>query len=165
MRYDDATKTARVARVDLRVMARRHLPAVVAIDGASFDDPWSDEHYVAVLGGQKAVCVVAEVYDPDLRANVVAGVLVYRRRPDRLRVLRLAVAPKFRRLRVGEALLARVAADLGYLRRAFASLSVSERNLGAQLWLRHNRWVAVSQRRGREGADGTIEFQLVAGRW
>lgn len=87
-------------RVFIREMVEDDLPAVVAIEAASFRSPWAREMLGDELGqllGWRTVAI-----DPE--AGVV-GFLVGRRYPDVWHVLDLVVTPDRRRLGVGGVLL------------------------------------------------------------
>lgn len=159
MKTDDA-KTAQILRCDLRALVRRDLPRAAEIEAASFGRPWDEDDLRALLWDRDAHGYAAWA------GQSIAGTMIRRREDDCVRVVRLAVAPAYRRLGVGSFLLARAVADAARLSRDVACLSVPETGLGAQLWLRHNGWRAVACRRGAfgRGEDG-IDFQFRVERW
>lgn len=117
--------------VTMRWLIRADLPAVAAIDAASFSEPWSADELLAAIRTTGGSGAVAED-DED-----VVGFVIYDLQPARIVVRRLAVTPAFRRRGIGRALLDRVRERLyssGDRRSIY--LEVPEDSLSGQLWLR-----------------------------
>lgn len=128
---------------------------VLAIENASFPQPWTGDDFLRCLRqsaeeGQYAVVgMVAEIGD------MVVGYMLYELRKRSLHLLNLAVHPDYRRMRgkvmyrdsggktqsadggVGACLLSRLMSKLSNHRRARLTIDVGERNLEAQLFLRN----------------------------
>jgi ribosomal-protein-alanine N-acetyltransferase len=116
--------------VAIRFVIRRDVPVLAAIDAASFAAPWNEPVLTEHIGQSHCVGLAAEE-----EGEVVAFVL-YELQPARVVVLRLAVAPEFRRRGVGRQLIARLLWKVDAGRRTSLHLPVPERCLAAQLWLR-----------------------------
>jgi [ribosomal protein S18]-alanine N-acetyltransferase len=129
--------TADRAEVRGRWMIPRDLPAVTAIERASFPEPWTEDDFRGVLRRRNGVGIVAEVGD------AVVGYAVYEMHREYLKVLNLAVAPGWRRRGLGAGLADRIGGEVDGHRRAFADAWVSEANLGALLFFRARGWRAV----------------------
>jgi len=97
---------------------------------------------------------------------------VYRFEYLSIEVLRLAVAPEFRRMGIGGALLAAVVRKLEQTaQRRLATLRVPEELLDAQLWLKAMGWRCVDVDDGcyvfevRSRNDGRMEGGRDVGAW
>ena len=101
--------------------------ALARLEAACFPDPWSEEGFRELLDAPGGLVLVAV----DAREEVV-GYLAVRRILDESEILNLAVAPPWRRLGVGRALLQGALDDLRRhdVRKVF--LEVRESNLPAQ---------------------------------
>lgn len=140
-------------RVQVRWSLRRDLPEMVKIDRASFWDAWSETRFLDVLRDVKNIGMVAE------RGDMVSGFMTYRLHRDRIELLRLAVAPEFRRHRVGEQLIRKLAEKLRPERRSSIEINVRESNLDAQLFFKANGFRAIGVNRGHfddTGEDGYL---------
>jgi ribosomal-protein-alanine acetyltransferase len=118
------------------------LDAVVAIECASFADPWTAESFVSVLGLPHMRFLVAEEGD-ELLGYVVAMVVA-----DEGEIADLAVAPAARRRGIGGLLLDRVAGDAAQRGTRSLYLEVRESNSGARALYESRGFVAVGRRRG-----------------
>ena len=116
-------------RPHVRWLVRRDMPEVLAIDHASFGDPWNEEAFLKRLRERNCIGMCCE--DRDGR---VVGFMVYTL-GRRITVDRLAVHPDFRRQGVGRALVAKLRGKLDPRRNRLV-FDVPDTNLPAQLWLR-----------------------------
>jgi ribosomal-protein-alanine N-acetyltransferase len=80
------------------------LDAILAIERASFTNPWTRDMYLSELAGSPASLLYV-ARGPD---GSVVGFCAFWRVADELHINNLAVAPDFRRAGVGSALLSRV---------------------------------------------------------
>lgn len=88
------------AELEIRLGGPADLPAVVRIERASFDDPWSANALLQELAPSALrLPLVAEL------GGEVAGFLMAWRSADQLHILNLAVDPARRRAKVGSTLL------------------------------------------------------------
>lgn len=124
------------APVQLRWMIRRDLPEVVQLEQQSAECCWVEEDFLRCLQQRNCAAVVA-VHD-----EKVVGVLVYESHKARLHLLNLVVHQQWRRLGVGERLIADLVTKLSY-RRDRILLEVRETNLGAQLFFQKNGFRAT----------------------
>ena len=134
----------RIGGSDIRLRAARiaDLESVVAIERASFADPWTSESFLSVLGLPHMRFLVAEAGD-ELLGYVVAMVVA-----DEGEVADLAVAPASRRRGIGGLLLDRVAEDVAQRGTRSLYLEVRESNTGARALYESRGFVAVGRRRG-----------------
>lgn len=125
-------------RVHVRWMIRRDMPEVLAIEGASFEFPWSEDDFIRCLRQRNCIGMVA---DSDDR---IAGFMLYELHKTRLHVLNFAIHPEFRRQGVGAMMVAKLTNKLSGNRRNKILLEVRESNLGAQLFFKSQGFRTVS---------------------
>lgn len=116
--------------VHIRWLIRRDLQAVLDIESASFEYPWTEEEFINCLRQRDCIGMVAEC------AEQVVGFMIYELQPTSIHVLSFAVHPEFRRKSVGSALMDKLFSKLAYQRRSRIQLEVRETNLSAQLFLK-----------------------------
>jgi ribosomal-protein-alanine N-acetyltransferase len=100
------------------------IDAILAIEEASFTNPWTREMYLAELKNH-GVSFFYLARDPDGR---VVGFCSFWRVLDELHINNLAVVPDLRRQGVGSALLARVLAEAVHMGARRAMLEVRRSN-------------------------------------
>jgi [ribosomal protein S18]-alanine N-acetyltransferase len=116
--------------VSIRYLLRRDLSEVLAIERASFEFPWDDEHICTVLGSGCCVGLAAECH------GFIVGHCVYRLHRDWIELLTFAVHPDCRRHGVGRQLVAKLVVRLLPLRKNRLAVYLRETNLPAQLFFR-----------------------------
>lgn len=121
----------------IRWLIRRDLPAVAAIERASFDDPWTEEDFVLSLRLSHTIGIVA------VSGDEVAGFAVYELHPRAIRVVSLAVHPDYRRLGVCRALLRELRRKVAASGRTLTEARIAETNHEAQLAFRACGWRAI----------------------
>lgn len=114
-------------RVHIRWLIRRDMPAVLSIENASFDFPWTDDDFRAVLRQRNCIGMVAEYRDH------VLGFMVYELHTTSLELLNFAVAPDARRHGVGHGLATYLRRKLTERRRRI-TLVCRETNLAGHLF-------------------------------
>ncbi len=124
--------------VHIRWMIRRDMPEVLAIEGASFEFPWSEEDFIRCLRQRNCIGMVAE------HDEQVVGFMIYELHKSRLHVINLSVHSQYRRRGVGSQMVQKLAGKLSHQRRNKILLEVRETNLQAQLFFRGNGFRAVS---------------------
>jgi ribosomal-protein-alanine N-acetyltransferase len=124
--------------VHIRWMIRRDMPEVLEIENHSFEFPWSEEEFIRCLRQRNCVGMVAD------RDDRVAGFMIYELHKTRLHILNFAVSPQYRRQRIGQRMVAKLAGKLSPERRTRIMLEVRETNLAAQLFFRRQNFRAVS---------------------
>lgn len=117
-------------KTHIRWMTRRDMPEVLQIEAASSAHPWCEEDFLMHLRDRNTIGKVAETH------SAVVGFCVFTMRDRSFEIHNLAVAEKFRLQGIGRKLLSGVASRLGKNKREFVELTVPERNLAAQKWLR-----------------------------
>jgi [ribosomal protein S18]-alanine N-acetyltransferase len=124
--------------VHIRWMIRRDMPAVLAIEDASFEYPWSEEEFIRCLRQRNCIGMVAE------REDRVVGFMIYELHKNRLHLLNFSVCPEARRCGVGTAMIEKLAGKLSTERRNRIMLEVRETNLEAQLFFKNFGFKAIS---------------------
>jgi ribosomal protein S18 acetylase RimI-like enzyme len=138
----------------VRFATHRDLPRILAIERACFFNPLDEPHWCSLVGEGRVVAAVAEW------AWVgVVGHLLYRVRPGRLEVLRLAVDPRHCRRGVGAAMLGYVAGRGAKSDRRAGFALVSETLTPAHLWLKACGWRAEGVHRG-QGYSGQDLYEF-----
>lgn len=116
--------------VHIRWMIRRDMPSVLAIEGHSFEFPWTEEEFIRCLRQRDCIGMVAE------RNENIVGFMIYELHKTRIHILSFAVHPDYRRQGVGKAMTEKLVSKLAYQRRNRIVLEVRETNLPAQLFFR-----------------------------
>ncbi len=130
-------------KVGLRWLLRKDIPAVMKIEKASFEFPWTEEELVGCLRTTKCFGMVAEL------DSKVVGYMLYTLESESLMLNNLAVCPKHRREGIGEALVKKLFKKLAMLGTEPAKyrsihLPLCETNLDAQLFFKHLGFKAVA---------------------
>ncbi len=129
---------SRKSCVHIRWMIRRDMPAVLAIEDASFEFPWCEEEFIRCLRQRNCIGMVAECDDQ------VVGFMIYELHKNRLHLLNFAVNPEVRRSGIGTAMMEKLAGKLSVERRNRIMLEVRETNLEAQLFFKILGFKAIS---------------------
>jgi ribosomal-protein-alanine N-acetyltransferase len=117
---------------------------VLAVEQASFTNPWTREMYVSELANQGvSFCFVARN-----TAQEVIGFCSFWRVLDELHINNLAVLPEYRRHGVGSALLTRALAEGAALGARRATLEVRRSNDAARLLYERFGFTIAGGRRG-----------------
>lgn len=124
--------------VHIRWMIRRDMPAVLDIEGQSFEFPWSEEEFIRALRQRNCIGMVAELNE------VVVGFMIYELHKNRLHILNFAVHHDYRRQNVGKSMIEKLVSKLSSQRRSRILLEVRETNLPAQLFFKSVGFKAVS---------------------
>ena len=135
--------TAARPLVAIRPAAARDLDAIVAIERASFGDPWSHASFAALLGNPAVWFRVAEG-----DAGAVAGYVVTWFAADEGEVANIAVQGARRGHGVGAALLDAALAEAGARGCAAVYLEVRESNAPARALYASRGFEEVGRRRG-----------------
>lgn len=151
-------------KVHIRWMIDRDMPEVMAIENASFAEPWTEQEFRATLRKRNCIGMVAEY--GDCEHEYVAGFMVYQLNRGYLRLLDMAVAPDFRNTGVGSQLVAKLVGKLSPEKqtRTRITLRVSEGSLAAQLFFRSLGFLATDVERDYfDGADAYLmEYDVAA---
>lgn len=124
-------------QVHIRWMIRRDTPAVLNIEAASFENPWSEDESIRTLRNREVIGMVAEL------ADEVVGVMIYELHKNRLHLIKFAVAPQARRQGIGSTMIEKLVSKLSHDRRNRIMLEVSESNLAALLFFKSQGFRAI----------------------
>lgn len=130
----------------LRPVATEDLPAVVAIEGRAFADPWSPDAFESAMGLPQIRFLVAEEGEGATRR--IVGYVLTMEVGDEGEVANIAVDPSSRRLGIGAALLDRALADGARAGVRTTFLEVRESNVAARTLYESRGFVAVGRRKG-----------------
>lgn len=117
-------------------MIRRDMPEVVQIASHS-SLQWQEEDFLRCLRQRNYIGMVAECCEE------IAGFMIYELHKKKLEVLHFAVHPKFRRNGVGTQMINKLKDKLSSHKRTKLGISVPERNLGLQSFLKKNFFQAI----------------------
>lgn len=140
------------ATIELRALTRRDIPDVLAIERASFSDPWDESMFDAVLRSRRTFSIAAE------HQGELCGYLVGEVEGRRVQVLNLCVDAPLRRRGVGSRLIGTLTRHLDPRQRLVAI--VAEVNLPAQHFYRSRQFHAVSILRNLPAAGGQVDSYL-----
>ncbi|MCS7167576.1 MAG: ribosomal protein S18-alanine N-acetyltransferase [Gemmatales bacterium] len=140
--------------IQVRWMIKRDMPEVLAIEQASFDNPWSEEDFLNALRQRNCIGMVAETHDQLL------GFIVYELQKSQMVVLNLAVHPQFRRQGIGRLMMERLISKLSQQRRNKITLQVRESNLPAQLFFKALGFQAIRVLRGYYSDTGEDAYVM-----
>jgi [ribosomal protein S18]-alanine N-acetyltransferase len=136
--------------VTVRLAEARDLPAILAIEKASFSDPWTADAFESAFVLQRMRMFVAEESADEGRggAPVLLGYVVALLLGDEAEIADLAVAPLARRRGIARLLLDRTVADLGARGVQSVFLEVRESNSAARSLYQSQGFVTVGRRKG-----------------
>lgn len=121
----------KMVTVETRWMINRDMPEVLKIEQESFPDPWTEADFQLVLRDRHNIGLVAEI------GVHVVGFVVYQLGSRSLRILGLAVDPRFRRQKIGQAIVTKLKAKLGRKKgRTRIVFEIADVNLPGQLFFR-----------------------------
>ncbi len=146
-------------RVHTRWLIARDMPEVLAIERASFAEPWEEKDFLYYLRQRNCLGMVAE-HGPFGHERVV-GYYLHELHKDRISLLNLAVLPGYRRQGVGEQMVEKLSRKLCGHGRNRIALEVRETNLPAQLFFSSQRFRAVKVLRGLYEDTGEDGFRMV----
>ena len=134
----------------IRAAVREDVPAMHAIEQASFSDPWTEETIRSALSLERMRVLVAEERADEGRDGVprLAGYVVALVVGDEVEIADLAVAPESRRRGLGRALIDRMLAELAELGVRSLYLEVRESNRAARTLYDAKGFRPIGRRRG-----------------
>lgn len=124
--------------------SHQELEGLLAVEAASFTNPWTREMYLAELENRG----VSYFYLAKDQTGHIVGFCTFWRVLDELHINNLAVLPEYRRQGVASAILARVFAEARALGANRATLEVRRSNRGAQQLYEHLGFTVAGVRRG-----------------
>jgi ribosomal-protein-alanine N-acetyltransferase len=122
----------------VRWMIRRDMPEVLRIESNSSDNPWLEDDFLTALRQRNCIGMVAE------QDSRVVGFMIYDLDKVRLQLLRLGVAPSWRREKVGTSLITKLKNKLSQQRRQEVVFILRERDTEGQLFLRASGFKAAA---------------------
>jgi ribosomal-protein-alanine N-acetyltransferase len=136
--------------VNVRLAEARDLPSILAIERASFSDPWTEDAFESAFALQRMRLFVAEESPEEARggAAVLVGYVVALLLGVEAEIADLAVAPRARRRGIARRLLERTLADLSSRGVEMVFLEVRESNSAARTLYESRGFVSVGRRRG-----------------
>jgi len=134
----------------IRRAVRDDLPGILAIERASFSDPWTEESFLTALDLNRMQLLVAETPASESGdgASGLAGYVVALVIGSEAEIADLAVAADWRRRGIGQALLTRSIAELAAAGVRTLYLEVRESNRAARTLYESNGFRSVGRRRG-----------------
>jgi ribosomal-protein-alanine N-acetyltransferase len=126
-------------------MKQADLEQVIAIDQKSFSLPWPESSFQYELNhNDSSRCWVAEIWSaggPVIVAMAVVWFII-----DEVHIATIAVDPEYRRLKIGQKLLAAILRDALSLGAQHAFLEVRETNIAARAMYRRFGFLEVGKR-------------------
>jgi [ribosomal protein S18]-alanine N-acetyltransferase len=141
-------------RVHIRWMIRRDMPEVLQTEQLSFEYPWTEEDFLRCLRQRNCIGMVAE------QGEKVVGFMIYELHKSKLHILNFAVHSSWRRMAVGQQMVAKLISKLSSHRRTRITLEVRETNLPAQLFFRKQEFRAVRVLRAYYEDSGEDAFLM-----
>jgi len=123
----------------IRWMIRRDMPEVLAIEGQSFEFPWSEEDFIHCLRQRNCIGMVAE------RHERIVGYMIYELHPSKLHILNFCASPKGEG--IGATMVDKLKSKLCQTRRNKIMAEVRESNLDACLFFKAMGFKAISVHR------------------
>lgn len=117
--------------IRVRRQTVKDLQAIIAIENQVFDDPWTEEDFIACQTQRNCIGIVS--VDEDER---VYGYMFYELNKNVLHILNFVVHPDFRRRRVGRKMIGELTRKLSRSFRTRITMELREANLPAQQFLR-----------------------------
>lgn len=148
-------------KVTARWLIRADMPAVLKIEQASFEEPWSGEDFLRVLRQRSVIGMVAEI-----DGDKVVGYMLYELFRDKFHLLNFAVAPDYRLRRIGAQMMAKLTTKLGARKRRRITIDLRESNLPAQKFFRRMGFLATRVARDYfedTGEDAYVMEYRIAG--
>ena len=117
-------------RVHIRWLVSRDMAEVLDIEQESFEFPWTEEDYLRCLRSRNCIGMVAEYY------GQVVGYMIYELGKNKIQLLNMATASRFRRCGVATQMIAKLIGKLTMQKRNRITFEIRETNLPAQLFFR-----------------------------
>lgn len=148
-------QTASRTDVHIRWMIRRDMQNVLAIEKASFDDPWTEEDVLVALRKRTMIPLVAELNE------TILGFMFYDLSKTHFEIVKFAVPPQWRRSGIGSNFIERLKDKLDLQRRSQILAYVRESNLPTHLFLRNQGFMATDIIEDPCEGETQYEFRFV----
>ncbi|MCX7973705.1 MAG: ribosomal protein S18-alanine N-acetyltransferase [Candidatus Aminicenantes bacterium] len=113
----------------IRRMEEKDLPAVLAIERASFPNPWHESTFRGEIQNRSISFPWVIVHESD---NQVVGYVIFWKIGEEVQINNIAIHPNYRRRGLGEWLLRKVISKVKKDGAQFITLEVRQSNLAAQ---------------------------------
>lgn len=154
-------RTRQLLDVQIGPMRRRHIPAVLRIEGRVYPRPWSAGLFLSELAQRNARAYLVARYNGKVVGY--AGVMFF---PDEGHITNVAVDPDFHRNKIGTRLLLELIEDARRRGVRSMTLEVRRANTGAQTMYRRFGFQTVGVRRGYYVETGEDAYVMCAeGLW
>jgi len=143
--------------VYIRLMIKKDLPEVLAIEQMCFEFPWPKKDFEISRNLRNCFGFVAEY------KNDIVGFMIYQLQDNQIFLRNIAVAPDCSHYRIGDQMIARLVSKLSPRRLHSVTAEVRETNLVAQKFFRHNEFkvVDILHNYYEETDDDTYVFRYV----
>jgi ribosomal-protein-alanine N-acetyltransferase len=123
--------------INIRSIKPADLDALLAIENASFPEPWELQDFRTTLNQSKNVGFLAETHCE------IVGYFIYRLEEGQYSIISMAVAPHMRRQGIGRMMFEKLVIRLSQSKRTQIVLTASEQNLEAHFFYRALGFKAV----------------------
>src|SRR3989344_8096027 len=126
-------------KINVRIdhMIGRRMKEGMEIEKESFEFPWTRDEFARYLDHPRCIGMIAEQKD-----GKTVGFILYEEHSFKFHIANLAVSPPFRRQGIASQMIASLISALGG-RRTKIMFEVRETNLGGQLFLKKQGFIAV----------------------
>ena len=142
----------------IRAMTEGDVKAVMPIEIASFEDPWTPLAFLADLQHNPCASYLV-AYD---EGQNVIGYIGWWRKPESVHIMRLAVSIDARRMGLGRALVGRAFVDAAECGKHFVQLDVRARNVIARKFYETLGFQEVETVAGYYGNDDAVRMAAPA---
>lgn len=144
--------------MNIRWIKPKDMNFILEIEKESFPEPWTKKDFDRVFANKDCVC---QIYC-DADTDKVLGYLVYEYDKVSYNLVNFAVAPKMRRQGIGKALIQSLISHMENSAKRKMFVSISDKNLTAQLFMRKMGFRAEKISRNFYGPDhNAYEFILM----
>lgn len=127
-----------------RWFSERDLKQVLDIEKACFEFPWTEEDCQGILGWRGVIWLVLEADSEDnAEQSEIVGYVVYALEAGLIRLLNLAVPPKYRRSGIGVRMIDKMKSKLSRTNRTQIVLQIRETNFAGQKFFQSCGFVAT----------------------
>lgn len=141
---------ATVNKPHIRWGIRRDMPEIMAIENATYRQPWTEDQFLKYLCRREVTMLVAVLNEQ------VIGYCVYLLGKRKLVVYSLTVAEWHRRDGIGKAFIDKVKGKLSSFRCPTCEIVTTEHNVDAQLFLRAQGFLCTNTQKNQGDDDSYI---------
>lgn len=115
----------------VRIMVRRDFAQVLAIEGACFEFPWTEQEFLGCLQQRRNCLGLVAEYE-----GRIVGFIIYETPKNRFFITNIAVDPEFQRHGIARQLIQKLVSKMIYQQRHKITIEIRETNLPALLCFR-----------------------------